>query len=90
MAPAPEGERLGATVGPDGCHVLAWSSVAERMELCLFDRRGRETDRCDLSPGEDHGWRADVAGVDAGQAYGFRVHGPGDPSRGWPVIRRSC
>ena len=82
MASAPEGERLGVTVGPDGAHVLVWSSVAERIELCLFGRDGAETDRCDLDRGQDDGWRADVGGVAGGQTYGFRVHGPGDPSRG--------
>lgn len=82
MASAPQGERMGVTVGSDAAHVLVWSSVAERIELCLFGRDGAETDRCDLERGADNGWRADIGGIADGSVYGFRVHGPGDPSRG--------
>jgi glycogen operon protein len=77
---------LGATVGPGGTTFAVASGVAERIELCLFDRHGIETDRLDLTWPGGHdpvrAWTATVAGVAPGQAYGFRVHGPGDPARG--------
>ncbi|HEX2578400.1 MAG TPA: hypothetical protein VHK88_18790 [Aquihabitans sp.] len=75
-------EVLGATTGAGGTTFVVASGVAERIELCLFAGDGTETDRLDLTPGEDALWRASVPGVGDGQRYGFRVHGPGDPARG--------
>jgi len=61
--------------------VAVYSSVAQQVTLCLFDSDGRET-RVPL-PGLDAGvWHAEVRGVAAGQAYGFRVDGPWDPGSG--------
>jgi glycogen operon protein len=57
------------------------SPSAERVDLCLFDPEGNET-RLPLTPGEDGHHRGAVAGIGAGQAYGFRTHGPWDPGRG--------
>ena len=78
--------RLGATVSPDGTAFVVTSGVAERIELCLFDDHDRETDHLDLAqgtePGEEDVWGVDVGSARAGQRYGFRVHGPGDPKRG--------
>ena len=75
-------ERLGATVSPDGTAFVVASSVAERIEVCLFDGHDAETDHLDLAVGDDGLWRLEVPGVAAGQRYGFRVHGPGDPASG--------
>ena len=61
--------------------MAVYSSVAQQVTLCLFDSDGRET-RVPL-PGLDAGvWHAEVRGVAAGQAYGFRVDGPWDPGSG--------
>jgi glycogen operon protein len=82
--PSP-GSRLGAEPIDGGTAFTVVSGVAERIELCLFDRDGAEADRLDLAPGGDAGsgeWRVEVPGVAAGQRYGFRVHGPGDPANG--------
>ena len=73
---------LGATVTPEGTRFVVPSSVAERIELCLFGAAGTETDRLDLHPGDDGLWSAVVPGADHGQHYGFRVHGPGHPAAG--------
>src|SRR5271166_4394410 len=74
--PAP----LGATPGPHGTN-FAVSSPGDEVTLCLFDAEGAETRL--VLPDRDgdvrHGF---VPGVGAGQAYGFRVSGPYDPSRG--------
>ncbi len=72
---------LGATVADGGTRFAVTSGVAERVELCLFDLDGAETDRVELAPDGDT-WSADVPGVAAGQRYGFRVHGPGHPAEG--------
>ena len=71
---------LGATLVDGGTNVAVHSSVADRVELCLFDETGAET-RFDLH-GDADVWHAFVPGMTAGQAYGFRVHGPYDPASG--------
>ena len=72
---------LGVTLTRDGANVAVYSSVAESVTLCLFDRDGTET-RIPL-PGLDAGvWHGQVSGLKAGQAYGFRVDGPWDPGAG--------
>ncbi len=73
---------LGATITPRGTRFVVPSSVAERIELCLFDDGGNETDRVDLHGRDDHTWSAVVPGAGHGQRYGFRVHGPGHPAAG--------
>ena len=75
--PAP----LGATLRGGGINFAVASSVAEGVEVCLFDEADRET-RIPL-PGYDAGvWHGFVPGAGPGQAYGYRVHGPWDPARG--------
>ncbi len=58
-----------------------FSSVADRVELCLFDDFGRET-RCDLPEMTAHCWHGYFTGLRPGQKYGFRVHGPWAPAAG--------
>jgi glycogen operon protein len=72
---------LGATIEPGGVNFAVSSSVAQAMVLCLFDEAGRER-KVEL-PDYDWGvWHGFVPGIGAGQAYGYRVHGPYDPARG--------
>src|ERR1700677_3570359 len=72
---------LGATPVPGGVNFAVASSVAEAVILCLFDADGRET-QVQL-PDFDAGiWHGFVPDLQPGQAYGFRVRGPYDPSRG--------
>ena len=73
---------LGPSPDRDGTNFALYSSVADRVELCLFDDAGRQTARHDL-PGCDNGvWHGYLPGCASGQRYGFRVHGPFDPARG--------
>jgi isoamylase len=72
---------LGAHVTGDGVAFGVFSSVAERVEVCLFDADGRET-RHDLELDEGYVWRRTAAGLGHGARYGFRVHGPFDPAAG--------
>ena len=72
---------LGATYDGIGTNFSIFSEVAERIELCLFDRQGRET-RLDLEEIDGHVWHAYLPSVRSGQRYGYRVYGPWDPARG--------
>ncbi|HEX5926042.1 MAG TPA: glycogen debranching protein GlgX, partial [Baekduia sp.] len=73
--------RLGAHADHAGVTFAVFSSVADGVEVCLFDDSGRET-RHGLRLQEGSVWAAHVEGVLPGRRYGFRVHGPWDPSRG--------
>ena len=72
---------LGATFDGSGVNFSLFSSVARRVELCLFDEHRRET-RCDLPEMTALCWHGYVPGLRAGQHYGFRVHGPWEPVSG--------
>ena len=58
-----------------------FSSVAERVQLCLFDEAGAET-RIELTEVDADVWHTYLPTVQPGQIYGYRVHGPYDPDRG--------
>jgi glycogen operon protein len=72
---------LGATYDGSGTNFALFSEAAERVELCLFDSDGRET-RVALPEVDGFVWHAFLPGVEPGQRYGYRVHGPYDPARG--------
>lgn len=72
---------LGATFDGSGTNFALFSEVAERVELCLFDDDRVET-RVALIEVDAFVWHAYLPGVQPGQRYGFRVHGPYDPSTG--------
>ncbi|HET6529920.1 MAG TPA: glycogen debranching protein GlgX [Actinoplanes sp.] len=72
---------LGATYDGGGTNFALFSEVADRVELCLFDDNGKET-RIDLPEREALVWHGYLPRIVPGQRYGYRVHGPYDPSRG--------
>jgi len=74
---------LGANWTGSGVNVALFSAHAEKVELCLFDPRGRrETERVEL-PGNTHEvWHGYLPDIRPGQLYGYRVYGPYDPRRG--------
>jgi isoamylase len=72
---------LGATVRGGGTNFALASSVADRVDLCLFDETGAE-DRVSLRDFDAGVWHGFVPGIGAGQRYGYRVTGPYDPARG--------
>ena len=72
---------LGATYDGVGTNFALFSSVAERVELCLFDDAGAE-DRVHLHEMDGFVWHGYLPGVGPGQRYGYRVHGPYDPAAG--------
>jgi isoamylase len=72
---------LGATYDGVGTNFAIYSEVAEGVDLCLFAPDGTEQ-RIELVEVDAFVWHAFLTGVEPGQRYGFRVHGPYDPGRG--------
>ncbi|MCV2488034.1 glycogen debranching protein GlgX [Geodermatophilus sp. YIM 151500] len=72
---------LGATYDGTGTNFALFSEVADKVELCLFDDAGRET-RHTLPEMDAFVWHGFLPGIQPGQRYGFRVHGPYDPAQG--------
>ncbi|MGI5242828.1 glycogen debranching protein GlgX [Dactylosporangium sp. CA-139066] len=72
---------LGATYDGQGTNFAIFSEVADAVELCLFDDEDRE-ERIRLVEVDAFVWHAYLPGIEPGQRYGFRVHGPYDPARG--------
>lgn len=74
---------LGATWDGSGTNFAIFSANATKVELCLFERRGRrETARIALPEYTDEVWHGYLPQVRPGQLYGYRVHGPYDPGNG--------
>ena len=71
---------LGATFDGAGTNFAIFSEVAEHVELCLFD--GSDETRVELSEVDAFVWHGYLQGVQPGQLYGYRVHGPYDPAEG--------
>lgn len=74
---------LGCTVDPKGVNFALFSAHATAVELCLFDESGRhETQRLELPCKSDDVWHGYLPDAKAGMLYGYRVHGPYDPTGG--------
>ena len=75
---------LGATWDGKGVNFALFSEHAQRVELCLFDAPDskHEAKRITLPESTNRIWHAHVSGVQPGQFYGYRVHGPYDPKAG--------
>lgn len=71
---------LGARQIDGGVNFALLSEHAETVELCLFDEVGLET-RIPVTAETHAVWHVAVVGIEAGQRYGYRVHGPWDPAR---------
>ncbi|MGW0806404.1 glycogen debranching protein GlgX [Nonomuraea sp. NPDC002799] len=72
---------LGGTWNGVGTSFAVFSEVAERVELCLFHDDGSE-ERVDLPEVDGFVWHGHLPGIQPGQRYGYRVHGPYEPSQG--------
>ena len=74
---------LGATWDGKGVNFALFSAHAEKVELCLFDARGRrELHRLVLPSYTDEVWHGYVPDARPGMCYGYRVHGPYEPGHG--------
>lgn len=74
---------LGATADGLGVNFAVFSASASRIDLCIFDARGRkELARLPLPECTDEVWHGYLPDAGAGLLYGYRAHGPYDPRRG--------
>lgn len=74
---------LGATWDGEGVNFSLFSENAEKVELCIFDAKGRrEIERIDLRYQTDLIWHCYLPDARPGLLYGYRVHGPYAPGRG--------
>jgi isoamylase len=74
---------LGSTWNGAGVNFALFSENAEKVELCLFDPRGRrEVERIVLPEYTDSVWHAYLPDARPGLLYGYRVYGPYDPPNG--------
>jgi isoamylase len=74
---------LGATWTGLGVNFALFSANATKVELCLFDEQGeREIERIELPEFTDEVWHAFLPDARPGTIYGYRVHGPYEPTSG--------
>jgi isoamylase len=78
---------LGATIAADGVNFCVFAKRATDVDLLLFDHVDdgapeRVIPFDQKSNRTYHYWHLFVPALKAGQIYGYRVHGPFDPSRG--------
>ncbi|BDO41555.1 glycogen operon protein GlgX homolog [Cellulomonas sp. NTE-D12] len=79
-SPSRRPPRLGVHVVDDGIEVAVLAPHADAIDLCLLDEGTERRVRLD---GPSLGvFSAHVPGVQPGQRYGFRAHGPWEPSYG--------
>lgn len=72
---------LGATFDGSGVNFSIFTEIADFVEVCLFDEDDREIRLRlpEVTAFVHHGF---VPGIQPGQQYGFRIHGPWQPSEG--------
>ena len=74
---------LGATWDGEGVNFALFSEHGEKVELCLFDSKGRrEVHRIELPEQTDRVWHGYLPDARPGQLYGYRVYGPYAPHHG--------
>src|ERR1700712_1863464 len=75
---------LGATWDGQGVNFALFSQHATSVELCLFDTADapHERERIVMPEQTDNVWHAYLPGLQSGQLYGYRVHGPYAPEDG--------
>jgi glycogen operon protein len=75
---------LGATWTGIGVNFAIFSANATQVDLCLFDSASstRESARIPLPEQTDQVWHGFLPDVRPDQLYGYRVHGPYEPSAG--------
>jgi len=78
---------LGATLRNGGANFSLYSRHATKVELLLFDREddAKPARIIPIEPATNrtyHYWHTFVPGLQAGQIYAYRVHGPFDPGLG--------
>ncbi len=73
----------GAYWDGEGVNFAIFSEHAEKVELCLFDAKGKsEVQRVELKERSDFVWHCYLPELRPGILYGFRVYGPYRPQEG--------
>ncbi len=74
---------LGATWDGEGTNFALFTANATKVEVCLFDDDGmKETARIALPEFTNQVYHGYLPEVRPGQLYGYRVHGPYEPTAG--------
>lgn len=75
---------LGASWDGAGVNFALFSENASKVELCLFDSYDAksESQRIVLHEQDEFIWHGYLPGIQPGQLYGYRVHGPYEPEKG--------
>jgi len=74
---------LGAQSDGLGVNFAVFSAHAQRIEVCIFDERGRkELRRYTLPECTDEVWHGYLPDARPGLVYGLRAYGPYDPANG--------
>lgn len=74
---------LGATWEGKGVNFALFSEHAEKVELCLFDAKGRhEIQRLEIKEQTHRIWHCYLPEARPGWLYGYRVYGPYAPEQG--------
>lgn len=73
---------LGAKWDGTGVNFAIFSENATAVELCLFNAAGAQTEQIMLRETTAFIWHGYIPGLQAGQLYGYRVHGPWEPQKG--------
>ncbi|MFM8667130.1 MAG: glycogen debranching enzyme GlgX, partial [Betaproteobacteria bacterium] len=84
--PAPQEGRpypMGSHLRDGGVNFAVFSQHAQAIDLCLYDATGQaETARWRLHGPHDGVFHGFVPGLEAGQVYGLRAHGPSASQQG--------
>ncbi len=73
----------GATWDGEGVNFAVFSEHAEKVELCIFDEKGRrEVQRIPFPEKTDQVWHCYLPEARPGMLYGYRVYGPYEPEKG--------
>jgi len=73
---------LGAKWDGTGVNFAVYSEQAQAVELCLFNGEDKEVEKVSLKETTAFVWHGYLPGIQPGQRYGYRVHGPWDPDKG--------
>lgn len=76
--------RLGPTTTAEGANFAIYSAYATAVELCLYGppRSRKKPLQLELPGRTGDVWHGFVPGLQPGERYGFRVHGPYEPEQG--------
>jgi glycogen operon protein len=73
---------LGSTAHRKGTNFALFSEGASRVDVCLYDADGNETDCVTLRERTAFVWHGFIRDIKPGQLYNYRVHGPWEPKQG--------